>query len=252
MAAGTSTLSIRTKSFANPNHSKYILKERHLMKLILNPEFNLYERDGQAFCDSLQVAETFKKDHFHVLRDIDLLLSEMEGLGESNSGSSYFIQDTYKSPQNKRLPRYLMSRDGFTLLVMGYSGEKALRFKIAYIERFNQMEAHIKSLLTLKMDFPAFTEAVMLAHEEPKHYHFTNEINMIYRIVLGMDAKQYRIKHGLENGAVIRPRLSLPEIQAVESLQRVDIGLLEAGFDYDKRRDLLIARHHRTIQKMVS
>lgn len=146
------------------------------MKLILNPEYGLYEKSGQPFCDSLQIAETFEKQHDNVLRDIRNLdcSDEFRLLN--------FEESTYKNEQKKSQPKILMSKDGFVFLVMGYRGKKAAGFKESYISRFNQMEQFIKSLLTTKIEFPAFTEAVMLAHDEPKYYHYSNEINMIYRI----------------------------------------------------------------------
>lgn len=81
------------------------------MKLILNPEFNLYERDGKAFCDSLQIAETFEKRHADVLRDIEDLDCST-GFRERN-----FALSSYKSEQNKRLPMVLVAQDGFTFMV---------------------------------------------------------------------------------------------------------------------------------------
>ena len=114
------------------------------------------------------------------------------------------------------------------------------------------MEQFIQSLVATKIEFPAFTEAIMLSHEEPKHYHYSNEINMIYRIVLGVDAKAYRISRGVEPGTVIKPYLSLQEIQAVESLQRIDIGLIEAGLDYYQRQDKLIQSYQlRSLRKLA-
>ena len=101
------------------------------------------------------------------------------------------------------------------------------------------MEQFIKSLYTAKTEFPAFTAAVLEAHEEPKHYHFSNEINMIYRIVLGMDAKAFRELHGIEKGAVIRPYLSEMQIGLIESLQRMDIGLLISVSDFQSRKQIL-------------
>jgi hypothetical protein len=132
-----------------------------------------------------------------------------------------------------------MMKDGFTILAMGFTGKKAMRFKEAYIRRFNNMEAFIKSLFASKIEFPAFTDAIMSAHEEPKHYHFSNEINMIYRIVLGMDAKKFREENRIEKGTVIKPHLSLEQIIAVETLQRVDIGLIIAIPDFRQRKDVL-------------
>jgi phage regulator Rha-like protein len=158
-----------------------------------------------------------------------------------------FQESTYKNDQNKKQPQYLMTKDGFTFLVMGYRGKKAAQFKEAYIKRFNDMEQFIKSLLATKMEFPAFTAAVMAAHEEPKHYHYSNEINAIYRIVLGVDAKTFRVTNGIDKGGVIRPYLSLGQIKAIENLQRINIGLLVAIPDFQQRKQILTAQHNRKL-----
>lgn len=203
-------------------------------KLILNPEHGLYERNGQAFCSSRQVADEFGKRHDNVLQDIRNLDCSREFTALN------FQESKYQDSTGRRNNEYLMTKDGFVFLVMGYRGKKAARFKEAYIKRFNDMEAFIKSLLATKIEFPAFTEAIMAAHDEPKHYHFSNEINMIYRIVLGIDAKKFREENGIEKGAVIKSYLSLEQIKYVESLQRADIGLIIAIPDYQQRKDALL------------
>ena len=114
------------------------------------------------------------------------------------------------------------------------------------------MEYFIKSLAATKIEFPAFTNAILEAHEEPKHYHFSNEINMIYRIILGMDAKQFRELNGLEKGAVIKPYLNLNQIKAIESLQRVDIGLIEVVSDFQQRKDTLAKCYERIKRKQIA
>ena len=211
-----------------------------IAKLALNPEFNLYERNGKVFCSSRQVAEEFIKQHDNVLRDIRGLDCSREFFLLN------FEEKTYKSKRAEQ-PEYLMTKNGFIFLVMGYRGEKAAKFKEAYIKRFDDMEAFIKSLLTTKIEFPVFTDAIMAAHEEPKHYHFSNEINMIYRIVLGMDAKKFREAHGIEKGAVIKPYLKLNQIKAVETLQRVDIGLILAIPDFQQRKTVLESHYRKTV-----
>jgi Rha family phage regulatory protein len=205
------------------------------MKLILNPEHKLYEKGGKAFCDSLQVAQTFGKRHDNVLRDIGEAACS-EGFRHLN-----FEESTYQSDQNKKQPMYLMTKDGFTFLVMGYRGKKAATFKEAYINRFNEMEQFIKDITTAKMEYPAFTNAVMLAHDEPKHYHFSNEIDMINRIVLGVSAKQFKEAHGIDRDtASIRPWLTPDQIKAVTDLQRADIGLLVTTPDFQRSKEYLM------------
>jgi len=219
-----------------------------MKKMLLVPEYGLYEKDGKPFCDSLQIAEVFEKRHDHILRDIGVALDTFQNINQPKFGEINFVETSYKDTRNRLQPKFLLSKDGFTYLTMGFDGEKAAVYKIAYINRFNQMEAWIKSLLSAKMDFPAFTEAVMLAYEEPKHYHYSNEVNMIYRIVLGMDAKKFRKTHGLQDREGIRKHLNLEQLKAIETLQRIDIGLLEAGFGYEERKIKLLGSHDRRLR----
>ena len=233
------------------------------MALILHPTYELYEKKHVPFCSSLQVAEAFEKQHKHVLEDIAKIgqpksrPSSEKGLlkfEESSEAGQFklepvdtvadffkdnFKRTTYINKQNKKQPMYLMTKDGFTLLVMGYTGEKAMRFKIAFIKRFNEMEQFIRAHLLASDDFPPFTQAVKDAHDEPQSYHYSNEINLIYRIALGMDAKQFRETHGLTEGESIRPYLSDVQYKAVRKLQTEDIRLLYKGADYDTRKQVL-------------
>lgn len=94
-------------------------------------------KDQQAVTTSLQVAEVFGKNHQHVLRDIDSL-KDVSNFGQMFSEGSE--PDSYG--RDRRI--YFMNRDGFTLLAMGFTGKKALGFKLKYIEAFNKMEETIK------------------------------------------------------------------------------------------------------------
>ncbi|MGL9941664.1 MULTISPECIES: Rha family transcriptional regulator [Enterococcus] len=97
-------------------------------------------KNQQAVTTSLQVAETFNKNHRDVLAAIDDL---KEGVAENYA--DLFYEDSYIHPQNKQKYRQIiMNRDGFTLLAMGFTGQKALKFKLKYIEAFNQMEKEIQ------------------------------------------------------------------------------------------------------------
>ncbi|MQS75652.1 hypothetical protein FHL06_04520 [Lactobacillus halodurans] len=98
-------------------------------------------KDQQAVTSSLQVAKTFNKNHRDVLRAVDDLKE-----GVAQNWADLFYEDTYTHPQNKQQYRIIyMNRDGFTLLAMGFTGKKAIKFKLKYIEAFNKMESHIKT-----------------------------------------------------------------------------------------------------------
>ena len=96
----------------------------------------LTERDGKAVVSSRNIARVFEKEHRRVLQDVRTIAETDLVWGLHN-----FVQSAYTNEQNKSQPEYLITRDGFTLLVMGYTGEKAMRFKKAYIAAFNEMES---------------------------------------------------------------------------------------------------------------
>ena len=129
-----------------------------------------------------------------------------------------------------------MTHDGFTMLVMGYTGQKAMRFKETYIKHFNEMESFIKTLISARQGFPLITENIKLIHENPKPYHFSNECDMLNRIVIGITAKQFRLANSIEKGKSIRPYLNKEQIDMLETLQKVDVGLLVAFPNYEDRK----------------
>lgn len=218
--------------------------------LILNPEYRLYEKNGHAYCSSRQIAEEFGRRHDHILRLLDEITAPTSGVSEEFRLGN-FSESSYRDASGKSNREYLMTKDGFVLAVMEIKGQKARKFKEAYIKRFNDMESFIKSLNAAKLDHPAFTEAIMGAHEEPKHYHFSNESDMINRIVLGMSAKQFREVHSLEKVSSIRPYLSSQQIKAIEALQRLDIGLIYAVPEYEERKQKLIQYYDRLKVKLL-
>lgn len=97
--------------------------------------------NGQALTNSLLVAEKFGKDHKHVLSSIRELI---KGTAE-NSADLMFVESSYINGQNKEQPMFVMTRDGFTLLAMGFTGPKALQFKMEFLDAFNKMESLLNS-----------------------------------------------------------------------------------------------------------
>ena len=188
-----------------------------------------------ARVDSRFVAEAFDKNHRDVLRGIRTLIGENSGLS-NDFRLRNFAQSSYTNEQGHKQPCYEMTRDGFTMLVMGFTGKKAARFKEFYIRRFNEMEKFISTLVTAREQFPKLTAQIRLLHPDAKPYHYSNECDMLNRIVIGMSAKQFREAHDLEKGQSIRPYLRDDQIAMLDLLQTVDIGLLLAVPDYQQRK----------------
>lgn len=131
--------------------------------MIMTTELVFMGESGQAITNSLLVAKKFGKDHKHVLESIRKLMT-----AENSAVLQMFEESTYINEQNKTQPMYLMNRDGFTLLAMGFTGTKAMEFKIDYINAFNKMESKIKKSIAILPDFTDPAEAAMAWAKEYK------------------------------------------------------------------------------------
>lgn len=96
--------------------------------------------NGVPTTSSQLVAETFGKRHCDVLRDIAMICGQLP----ENFSQRNFASANYLDAQGKPRPMYLLTRDAFTLLAMGYTGKEAMAFKVKYIEAFNAMEEELK------------------------------------------------------------------------------------------------------------
>ena len=192
----------------------------------------------EAMVDSRFVAEVFEKEHKNVLQAIENIRSEKSGYSREFRRLN-FKQSSYINEQNKKQPCYVMTRDGFTALVMGFTGRKANQFKELYISRFNAMEDQIRYLQSLREQHPQLTAAIKSMHDEPKFYHYSNEMDMLNKIALGMTAKQFRKAKNIPEDEPIRPHLTSTQAALLDLLQNFDIGFVVAVPDFQQRKQLL-------------
>lgn len=100
----------------------------------------LSTQNGEPVASSRDVAKRFGKRHDHVIRDIEELIKGFP----KNGDTPMFFKTEYTHPQNhQKYPMYLMNRDGFSMLAMGFTGKEAVQWKLKYIEAFNQMEKQL-------------------------------------------------------------------------------------------------------------
>ena len=119
-------------------------------------------QNGEPVVSSRQIAESFEKRHDHVMRDIEDI---MRGLPK-NGDTPMFYKTEYVHEQNgQSYPMYLMNRDGFTLLAMGFTGKTALEWKLKYIAAFNEMEKKLAEQPQLTRS-QLLATALIAAHEE--------------------------------------------------------------------------------------
>ncbi|MFT8406139.1 Rha family transcriptional regulator [Liquorilactobacillus nagelii] len=106
-------------------------------------------KNDQPVTTSLNVAKTFEKEHKNVvkrIREISLEITKAQKIAlVESTEKAMFLEGNYKVKNNfKSYPMFYMNKDGFTLLVMGFSGRKATQFKLQYIAQFNRMTEQIK------------------------------------------------------------------------------------------------------------
>lgn len=126
----------------------------------------VFTKDGEVFANSRDVAAFFGKRHHHVLDAISNLIKQ-----EPNLGLTSFRETPYVDPQNgQSYKSFDMDRDGFTLLAMGFTGSRALKWKLRYIEAFNAMEAELRRVANsgpmIDLNDPAALRGLLLNYSE--------------------------------------------------------------------------------------
>lgn len=122
-------------------------------------EIVLSTKSGEPVASSRQVAENFGKEHKDTLESIRQILA-----AENSATKSMFYETTFEN-RGKQYPMYLMNRNGFTLLAMGFTGKAALEWKLKYIAAFNEMEKKLTEQPQLTRS-QLLATALIAAHEE--------------------------------------------------------------------------------------
>lgn len=203
-------------------------------------EIKKINKEEVTVVTSLDIAETFEKRHADVLRDVERLECS-DDFRERN-----FALSSYKSLQNKTLPMYLITRDGFTLLVMGYTGERAMRFKESYIRQFNAMEKALIGKMREREKGIAVRQALTNALKESQEnermhgYAYSTYTNVIYKSIFGKNASQLREEYGIGKKDNLRDYFSEEELKAVQSAEMLVSGLISYGWGYDQIKDFIM------------
>ena len=142
------------------------------IEIFENDEALVKVENNQIVTDSRSVAEHFGKRHDNVMVAIGGILKNKET-------QQMFCKTTYVNEQNNQTyPMYLMNRDGFSLLVMGFTGKAALEWKIKYIEAFNEMEKQLadKNTLVIPKDYPSALRALADEYEAKQKLLTENKV----------------------------------------------------------------------------
>ncbi|EIZ6925544.1 Rha family transcriptional regulator [Campylobacter coli] len=176
--------------------------------IINNVEVNLNIKENKVFINSLDLAKVFNKNHKDVLETT-------KNQPQNDFTESNFILSTYKDKKGELRPCYNLTRDGFSLLVMGFTGEKAYKWKIEFIKAFNEMEKRLRNIEYEKHDKLAFRQSLgyksQLKQQKEK---YENEIK----------ALKYDLEHKKELS--FKRKLSKEELLELRKILAKDYGIL--------------------------
>ena len=198
-------------------------------------------KNSKAVTTSLKVAESFGRKHKNIMQSIQNLVAE------NSAAKKFFTLGTYEN-RGKQYPIYYMNRDGFSLLVMGFTGKKAVDFKIKYIEAFNKMEL----LLMKQAQLPQTPEEKIdllleSSHRTSERIHTLEDTvddiknrmglpgNMAHQFTIARNKKVINVLNGKESNAYQDKSLRRQVYTAL-------FASFKHAFDLDRYNDTPMAR----------
>lgn len=181
------------------------------------------------------VSELFKKEHAKVIRSIKDLVEQLGD--DAKNGAIYFVDEVkYQDTQNREQIEYRMNEQFFLLLVMGFTGEKALKVKTSFIHEFYRMRAELLARTeTRKIGKAArlsITDAIKY-HVSPdgnfKKYAYGNYSKLVYKRVLGKDVKRSKAERKCPESGNLRDYLTIEELDRVQELESKIAGFIEVS-----------------------
>lgn len=204
--------------------------------------------DTKAYIDALLEVG---KSHFGEVADNTLSEGNSDSLLEGNetaiTGNSGNYDNLVKAKKGGKYQGTWLHTDLSIAFARWLSPVFSVRLDKWTKNRIQQEHKWKQKRLETKTGFLPMTNAVLHAHDPIKHYHFSNEADLINRIVLGMSAKDFRAKYGVD---CVRDGLDAAQLSEINRLQIINTGLIEIGMDYKERKEKLIECHKRGLLQL--
>ena len=179
---------------------------------------------------SREIAKITEKRHANVLADIDTKFARLDVSYENNI--FIWAEAKYKN-RGKLYRQVILNEHAANLLMLGYSSELQRKLYLEWYSLNTKFDARLAS----RTGCAALTQSIQEQHgPDVQPYHFSNELNLINRVVLGMTAKQFKEAHGVDS---VRDALTTDQIVLMEKVQSIDTSLSQAGLSYAERKEIL-------------
>lgn len=190
---------------------------------------------------SRKIAEGFEKRHSDVLRDVENL-----GCSEEFTERNFALT-SYKDTSGKSNKEYIVTEDGFAILCMGYTGDRAMEFKEKYIAEFNAMKEELKRIYTERQQWQierdkgvvirhilTDTIKMKIADSPNKRFAYPNYTKLIYSTLFGKTLKELQQEYGVKGKESIRDYMTGEELKQVESMEMLVSSLINCGWGYSQ------------------
>ncbi len=221
----------------NSMKTKYEVIEVNRAEIVV--DVSLLSKSEEMFFNATQMAKPFGKKPAEFLR----LDSTKEYMDEIFKGDDSHIKNSgnlIRTKRGKYGGTFLHNELAFEFA--GWCSAIFRRNLHKWAEKRIKQEAEWKrSRLEAKTGYLPMTEAIHRHHDPVKHYHYTNEADLINRIVLGMSAKKFKEIHEVEH---VREAVTAAELSELDRLQRINTGLIEIGMEFSERKEHLTKCHN--------
>lgn len=216
-----------------------------MSQLITQSNINLEINKEQALISHVEIARQAEVDELSVKVLIEKYTTELE---QVNGKVRFEILSSGRTKQDKKI--YFLNEQQSTLLVLMMRNTAiVLKFKVKLVQAFFEAKTQIQDRAIAKLEYPAMTSAIQEAHENPKPYHYSNEADLINRIILGTTAKKYCELNEIDR-TCLRDNLTNPQIDLINHLQRLNTSMIEIGMNFEKRKEKLQIRYAQLIAKL--
>jgi hypothetical protein len=227
---------------SHKNTSKSLAKAKYeiieIGSVEITVDVSLLQKSEDMFFNATEIAKQFGKKPNDFLKTgptkeyIDIIISEY-----GNDLNRY--EDLVRTVQGGKRQGTWLHKE-IALEFAGWCSAGFRRGLHKWVEnKLSDEHERKQKRLELKTGYLPLTDAIQHAHEDPKFYHYSNEADLINRIVTGMSAKEFKRVHGVEN---VRDGLTAAESKLMDRLQRQNASLIELGFSYEERKRLLAAQ----------
>ena len=208
------------------------------------------KNEERVVTSSRNIAKRFDKRHADVLRAIDNLECSYEFTQRN------FALSSYKDESGKTNKEFLITKDGFSMLAMGFTGEKASQFKEMYINAFNAMEQELKRIYTERQQWiierekgklvrHILTDTIKMkvADSPNKKFMYPNYTKLIYKLLFNKTCAELKEQYGIKGKESLRNYLASEELKELEDMEMLISSLIGLGWSYEQIKNFVIQEH---------